>query len=433
MNTLTENSEVLAVSNREPVWIRVGTLIDGSSSAPVSNANVVFNDEKILFVGKDSDLPPGDVLKPGQHSPDANYFDSTLCPGLIEAHAHLFLEGGELDAEKRKTSQEQSPEELLAKARLRLEPLVRLGLAGVRDAGDKDGVGLALSAQYKSGKDILMPYFESPGAGFHHEGRYGKFMGQTVEENVTPEACVAQRVKEGADRIKLIPTGIINFKKGLVTTAPQMAEEEIASFVRAAKAHSYQTFSHASGADGIENAIRAGVDSIEHGFFVKDEQLAYMRDNDIAWVPTFAPVQKQVDLADLMGWDDTIVGNLQRILDNHAASLCKGVELGVKIIAGSDAGSYAVAHGIGFLYELELMEKAGMSCLDIIRSATGVSSARLGYKERIGFIQAGYKPRMILSSNNPLETIKNLRKDKWVIFDGQVFFGNSDSVDTSKL
>ena len=157
-------------------------------------------------------------------------------------------------------------------------------------------------------------------------------------------------MKAGADRIKLIPTGIINFKKGAVTAEPQMTAEEFASWSRPRRSFGKQTFAHASGDAGIERAIEGGVDSIEHGFFVRDDQLAKMRDRQIAWVPTFAPVQKQVDHADLMGWDaDGGFATLKRILDQHAASLVKAHEMGVQIIAGSDAGSYGVAHGLGFL------------------------------------------------------------------------------------
>src|SRR5207302_3456086 len=111
---------------------------------------------------------------------------------------------------------------------------------------------------------------------------------------------------------------IINFKKGAVTTEPPMTREEVAEIVTVAKSLGMQTFAHASGTAGIEVAIEGGVDSIEHGFFIREDQLAKMRDRHIAWVPTFAPVQEQVDHAEQMGWDDSVKTNLQRILEQHA-------------------------------------------------------------------------------------------------------------------
>src|SRR3974377_1036303 len=111
-------------------------------------------------------------------------------------------------------------------------------------------------------------------------------MGEPREDYASPKLCVEGRVKAGADRIKLIPTGIINFKKGAVTTEPQMTKEAVSELVRAAGSRGEQTFAHAAGDAGIERAIDGGVDSVEHGFFVRDDQLAKMRDRQIAWVPT---------------------------------------------------------------------------------------------------------------------------------------------------
>jgi imidazolonepropionase-like amidohydrolase len=400
------------------VWLRVETMLDGYSKQLRRNANLVYNKNEIVFVGVD--LPPSDLLKPDQHQPDLDLQGYTLLPGLIEAHAHFFLEGGELDIEKRKSYLQKNSEELLKEALARLDKVVKIGIAAVRDAGDRNGVGLSLSKLYKDPSRPLMPYVDSPGAAIFHQGRYGSFMADPIENFATPRDCVKQRVEVGADRIKLIPTGIINFKKGQVTTEPQMTTEEITALVKAAKEFDRQTFAHASGDIGIDRAIDANVDSIEHGFFLTEDQLSKMRDKEIAWVPTFAPVQEQIDHADVMGWDNTIVSNLKRILDQHATSLVIADKMGVQIIAGSDAGSCGVAHGIGLLHEMELMERAGMSSLAVINAATGNSSARLGYKEKLGQIKPGYKSRFIVTKNSPIERISNLHKDKLIVFDGEV-------------
>jgi len=407
------------------VWLRVGTLIDGVASGPVADAHIVYDKTGIRFVGGADSLPPRNLLAPGQTAPDADLPDATLLPGLIEAHAHLFLEGRLLDAEKRWQHFKKSDAELLAGARPRLEKLVRLGIAGVRDAGDRNGVGLALSRLCKNPDRPLMPYVDSPGAGIHREGRYGRFMSDPIEDHDSLEACVAARVALGADRIKLIATGIVDFNKGAVTSSPQMSAEEVAALVDAAKSLGRQTFAHASGDDGIENVLQGGVDSIEHGYFVRDDQLARMRDQDVAWVPTIAPVQKQIDHADLMGWSDEVVDNLHRIIDRHFTGLRRANDMGVRIIAGSDAGSYGVGHGIDFLYELELMERAGLSAIAVINAATGVSSDRLGYRETIGRIAPGYRSRFIVTEQSPLESLSNLRKKKVVVFDGQPIEGLS--------
>ena len=400
------------------VWLRVGTLLDGVSGRIFRDTHVVYDRREILFVGEDG--PPVEVLGAGQRIPDVHLPDWTLLPGLIDAHTHLFLEGGELDAEKRAAYLQQSPAQLLERAEGRLQKLVRLGIAGVRDAGDKDGVGLALSRLCASADRPAMPYVDSPGAAIHHRGRYGGFMAEAVEDFRSPRECVEARVRAGADRIKLIATGIINFKKGAVTSEPQMGAEEIGEMVAAAKSLGRQTLAHASGDAGIENAIEGWVDSIEHGFFVRDDQLAKMRDREIAWAPTFVPVRKQVEHAERVRWDAETVSHIERILGGHAASLRRAHELGVTILAGSDAGSYGVAHGVGLLEELELMEGAGLGAMAAIHAATGAPSQRLVFREKFGQVRPGFRSRFILTRHSPLEGVANLRKPRVVIFDGAV-------------
>lgn len=401
------------------VWLRVGTLIDGGCLPPLRDANIVYNQLGVLYVG--TDAPPRSVLSEEQCQADCNLPEFTLLPGLIDAHTHFFLEGGELDPDKRAAYLKQPPETLLELARLRLEKLVRLGILACRDAGDKDGVGLALSRLYSGDRRPVMPYVDSPGAAIHHRGRYGSFMGEPFEDCGSPHQCVEARLKAGAYRIKLIPTGIINFKRGAVTTEPQMTAERIREFVAAAQSFGRQTLAHASGDLGIDRVIEGNVDTIEHGFFMRHDQLGKLRDRQIAWVPTFSPVQKQVKHADRMGWGQQVVGNLQKILDGHAESVIRAHAAGVKVIAGSDAGSYGVAHGLGLLEELELMQSAGLSSLAVIHSATGASSDRLAFKEKFGWIKPGFLSRFILTRHSPLEDVANLRKPRQVVFDGEVF------------
>jgi imidazolonepropionase-like amidohydrolase len=416
-----EKITIPLASHGRPVWLRVGTLLDGFSAKPLKDVHVVYDAESIRYIGSTRNPPPKELLNPGQDQPDLELWDYTLLPGLIEAHAHLFLEGGELNFEKRNAYLTQTPKELLRAARHRLEKLVRIGIIAIRDAGDKDGVGLSLSQLYLREDKPVMPYVDSPGAAIHHKGRYGGFMAEPIENHHSLKDCVESRIQKGADRIKLIATEIIDFREGRVAKAPQMTAQEVAELVSAAKGFGKQTFAHASGDAGIEHAIEGGVDSVEHGFFIREDQLARMRNRQIAWAPTFAPLQKQVDHAEYLGWDERIISNLQKILDQHASSLVKAHEMGVRIIAGSDAGSYGVAHGFGFLDELELMERAGLSALSVINAATGNSSNRLGYKEKLGQIKPGYRSRFIITQHSPLEGIANLRKHKYVVYDGATY------------
>jgi imidazolonepropionase-like amidohydrolase len=244
-------------------------------------------------------------------------------------------------------------------------------------------------------------------------------MGQPIEDHAGPAECVAARVAEGADRIKLLVSGIINFKEGRVTTPPQMPVEEVRELVAAAKSFGKQTFAHASGTDGVENSIEGGVNTVEHGFFVTEEQLAKMRDRRIGWVPTFAPVQAQIDQAEELGHGEEIVGHLKRIIEGHQKMLRRAHEMGVAIVAGSDAGSCGVPHGVGFLRELEQMERAGMPAMAVIRSATGGSAEMLDFPEKIGRLKTGWRVRIVLMQHDPMKGIAALQREKVVVFDGR--------------
>jgi imidazolonepropionase-like amidohydrolase len=403
------------------VWLHAGTLLDGVSRTPARDAHVVYDAGGVRFVGADGCTPPADLLRAGQTSPDIDAPDSTLLPGLVDAHAHLFLEGGEIDLDARAAYLTQNRDDLLARARARLAPLAHLGVAGIRDAGDRHGVGLALARLSASADRPRMPYLDSPGAAIHHRGRYGAFMAEPLEDFASARACAESRLRDGADRLKLIATGIIDFKAGRVTTPPQMHAREIAEIVAVAAAAGRQTFAHASGDEGIDEAIAGGVDSIEHGFFIRDDQLSRLRDRRTAWVPTFAPVQAQIDHADAMGWTPSVVDTLRRILDRHAASLVRAHARGVIVLTGSDAGSYGVAHGLGLLDELTLMERAGLPSIDVINAATGASADRLAFTDAIGRIAPGYRSRFILTRHSPLETVANLKRPRLVVFDGEMF------------
>ncbi|MEA2734001.1 MAG: hypothetical protein QOE14_452, partial [Humisphaera sp.] len=245
------------------------------------------------------------------------------------------------------------------------------------------------------------------------------FMGEAIENHASPAACVAARVAQGADRIKLLVSGIINFKEGKVTTPPQLTIDEVKQIVEAAKQHGKPTFAHASGTEGVENSIDGGVNTVEHGFFITEEQLKKMRDRGIAWVPTLAPVQLQIDRASDLGWSDEVVGHLKRIIESHQKMLRRAHEMGVKIVAGSDAGSCGVPHGLGLLHELHQMEQAGLPAIAAINAATGVSAAALDFPEPIGRIAPGHRARFILTRHDPLASVANLQKEKTVLFDGQ--------------
>jgi len=354
-----------------PVWLVVGRMLEPSRRRFVANAHIVYSANGFLHVGES---PPPPELAEGLTP--LQFPDLLALPHLFDAHTHISLCGSELDAEKRKAAQARPPEQLLAEAGIRAEAILRRGVAAMRDGGDKDGVGTALSRKTRDTHAQMARVF-SPGPGIHRQGRYGGFFSRPVEEYASEAECVADRIRGGADHIKIVPTGIIHFAKGQVTAPPQFSVNEIRAFKQAAASAGRHLMAHASGEEGIGRALGGGVDTLEHGYFVSRDQLAIMRDQGTVWVPTFAPVHRQVVHADRMGWDPATIDSLRRILEGHAESISIGMEYGVDILVGSDAGSCGVPHVSGLFEEIWLLSQAGMPPVEALCRSIHDNAARL--------------------------------------------------------
>jgi imidazolonepropionase-like amidohydrolase len=178
------------------------------------------------------------------------------------------------------------------------------------------------------------------------------------------------RLAQSSDEIKLILTGIIDFDAGAVTDEPQFTAEAASLVVQSAHAAGRKVFAHCSGAKGLAVAVAAGVDSIEHGFFMSREILARMRDQQLAWVPTFCPVHFQWANPGAVGWSASTVGKLRHILDSHAEHLRLAHEIGVAVLLGTDAGSMGVEHGLAVFDEIDRFVEAGLPLQAVLAAAT---------------------------------------------------------------
>ncbi len=391
--------------------IRVGSLFDGSrwSDKP---CYVEVGAGEILRIA--TDLPGDQAI--GRNYED--FSDKVLMPLFVESHAHIFLQGGDMDMNRRSAYQNQTPEILNALAKERMKILMKLGIGALRDGGDKDGVGLSMAEVSQAIDNDPLPVIESPGAAVHKQGRYGSFFAQAIEEHDSLENCVLSRFQHGAKHLKIVPTGIINFKKGAVTAAPQMTTAEVSLMCAAAHTRQMRVMAHASGAAGIQVALDGGVDSIEHGYFITDDQLKQMRDKGTVWVPTLVPVQVQVDRADEMGWDAEIVDNLKKILDGHARSIILAKKMGVTVLAGSDGGSCGVAHGEGLIRELELLQAIGLDTPYLLSSCGKLAGGQFSKGVGLGEIAVGGPSRFMLCDKRAATEITKLWQSRRVFADG---------------
>ena len=288
-----------------------------------------------------------------------------IMPSMAESHCHIFLDGDELDAKKRSAYLKLPREELLEKAWSNLERYKAEGIRVIRDAGDIHGINIELRDALRNSDMTLI----SAGHGMRKKKRYGSFMAHEVEDKSSIREAVL-KIAGRADVIKIILTGIIDFENGTVKDPFQFDSEETRLIVETAHQKGLKTFAHCSGIEGLRVAVEAGVDSIEHGFFMDENIIEQMALKKIAWVPTFIPVHFQWFRPEYCGWNPVAVDKLHAILENHSKHLRMAHSMGVQILAGSDGGSYGVKHGEGLLEELALMRNAGLPTEAVLHAAT---------------------------------------------------------------
>ena len=385
--------------------IVVQSYFDGSTYHPDGPFTLTVQDGCI------HEIRSGERLREGMPVRRAAF----LMPGLVEAHSHLFLDGGELDSTKRAAYLKAPRDEMLAVARQSVWQSLEAGVTLVRDAGDIHGINLSLREEQQVAQ--ALPRLLCAGRAIRNARRYGSFMAQELTEQTSPEQLVSELAVQ-ADQIKILMTGIIDFEVGAVLGAPQFTLEQATRMVSAARAHGRRTFAHCSGVDGIALALAAGIDSIEHGFFVTRAQLQTMADRQVSWVPTFSPVYFQWARPEIVGWSANALGNLERILDDHRRQLDHAYALGVPVLVGSDAGSMGVPHGSACVDELMLMADAGIALSKLLHSATAL--ARRLWDCAPTDIVPGCGAEIVLFDQSPFDDLRALRRPSAVLRGSQL-------------
>lgn len=334
-----------------------------------------------------------------------------VTPGMVEAHAHVFLDGAELDNDKRNAQLGADFATMMETARGNVAKSARAGVTLIRDAGDRFGVNHSMRDELAASPRSAVR-MRSPGPALKRPKRYGGFMARDIVEAKEIAPAVAELARSGDD-IKIILTGIIDFGSGGVKGAPQFNAEELGAIVAAAHGQGRRTFAHCSGLAGLEVAAAAGVDSIEHGFFMTRDILGVMADKGMAWVPTFGPVHFQWQRPEGAGWDQTAIDHLRRILDSHLEHVALAHRMGVKLVAGSDAGSPGVDHGQGLIGEVLHFTAAGIPLTDALRAAT--SRPRALWRMPSANIMPGTTAELAIYDRSPFDDVAALRRARWII------------------
>lgn len=250
---------------------------------------------------------------------------------ICDCHMHMILDG--FDWRSAIARHADQPEDGFI--RDVLSRYQALGYTYLRDGGDRWGAGARareLAAEYGI-------TYRTPLAPLCKAGHYGSFIGKKYADFTQYRKLVAEAKAEGADFIKIMISGLMDFDRCGVLTEEGLTEQEITELIRIAHGEGFAVMAHCNGARTAETAAAAGVDSIEHGAYLDDAALAAMVENGTVWVPTISTV------ANLRGKGRFNEEAVQGIFASATENIRKFANLGGLIAPGSDAGAWAVPHG----------------------------------------------------------------------------------------
>lgn len=353
--------------------------------------------------------------------------EHTCMPGLIDLHVHLafdltpaaFYEGFSLN-----------PPDYAMRAVANAEKTLMAGFTSVRDLGSAEGVSVALRDAINKGL-VKGPRVQAAGfitsTGGHGDptnGLRSELMGSPgpdrgiVSGPDEARRAVRQRYKEKFDLIKISVTGgVLSLAKS--GDAPLLVDEELAAIVATAKDYSFPVATHAHGAEGMKRAIRAGVQTIEHGTYLDDEAMALMKKHGTWLVATISAGRYVAEKARTAGFFPEIVRPKAATIGPQIQGMfARAYKGGVKIAFGTDQG--VAPHGEN-AKEFGYMVEAGMPPLEAIRAATLYGATVMGWEDRLGTLDAGKLADIVAVPGDPSRDIAAMNAVAFVMKDGAIY------------
>ena len=396
-----------------PIAIRAAKLLDVRRGVFVANPVVVVKGDRIQSVGKD--VPPGaETIDLGA---------ATLVPGLFDMHTHLAV-GGTVKM-RGVSAMTATPADTTIQATINARETLLAGFTSVRECGSNDFIDVALKNAIDRGA-IVGPRVTPSGYQISMTGGHGDVVGfppgvfelspkegiADGKENIL--FAVRYQLKHGAEVIKVMATGGV-LGEERTATARQYSDEELRTVVEEAHRNGARVEAHAHGLEGILAAVRAGVDSIEHGSMLNDEGIRLMKAQGTFLVPTLYVSQPS---------SNTGAGMSQHVKDKGLqmgaeanANFPKAVRAGVRIAYGTDAGVYP--HGLN-AREFGVLVDHGMTSIDAIRAATIWAADLLGVSDR-GSIEPGFVADLVAVREDPLKNVRTFESVAFVMKGGIVY------------
>jgi imidazolonepropionase-like amidohydrolase len=388
--------------------LRNVTVVDGTGAAPVPGQAVVVEGRRIAWIGPDGSAPStaAETVVDGG--------GRTVLPGFINCHVHLSADGApDLAAQ---VAQDTVPLATLRAARM-AELTLQCGVTTVRDCGAADEVVIELAKAIDRGL-VRGPRVQAAGRVITMTGGHGHFIGREADGVDEVRKATRTEIKAGAAVIKVMATGGV-LTPGVTPTQTALLPEELAAVAQEAHNSGRRVTTHAIGRAGIHNALLAGIDSIEHGFYLDDELLDLAIDQGTFLVPTMLAVDRIIGPGLAAGIPDWVVAKAEAEAAQQRQSFAAAVASGMRIAAGTDAGTPFNDHD-AFPDELALMVRHGLTPMQALVAATSSAATNLGLDHELGTLQAGRLADLVVVDGDPVADITAAGRVSLVVKDGVV-------------
>jgi imidazolonepropionase-like amidohydrolase len=388
--------------------------------ATVLHATRIFDGERLLDSPHEVHVEEGHItaVRPSRGTGEnvsTDFEDATVLPGLVDAHVHLSFDAS---PDVGALARADTPSTAALRSAMNARRHLAAGVSAVRDLGSPQGIVIDVARAVGTPLLPTAPTIVAAGQVLTITGGHGYFMGREVDGPEAVRRGARAEIKRGVRALKVIATGGVITKQG-TPGATAMTPYELCAAVEEAHKVGLRVAAHAHGTEGIKNALRAGVDTIEHASYLDDEAIELFLEGDAWMVSTLIASERLMPHLD----DPAMPAHVRDKIRDHtcqeAASLERAITAGVRIAAGTDAGTGYNPHG-GLPEQVALLGHHGMTPEQALTAATWDSANAIGLAETHGKIAVGRRADLLVVDGDPFDDLAALRNVRAVYLGGRL-------------